>query len=362
MVGSWDGGVERRFVGVGVLWAVLVGGLALIASPPVGAAEPVGGGDSPVGAPALWCTSSQRVSVSHLGIQQWSPEAFVGVWVPAGARLVATVEGRVHTQFGWGSDHGSYRPTFRAFDGVSGDPLVDSTAGLVSVGSAGEQWVEIDPYVMYAGYQNHGSSGRVVSMSVRSERASQGLGFEWSVTFSLTDPSGDPVESVGAPACPTGDFDDSETAGPNPAMVDQCGTSRGVADPVDTRTGSINFPLPGVGVAGRGAGLGFGVAYNSSAAWSDSVVGFGWSSVLGMKVAAAGADRVVTQEGGSTVRFGPDGSGGWVAPGRFRASLAAVPGGGWVFTRNHFEVFRLNSPWSCGGVGGSVRQRDGGFS
>jgi YD repeat-containing protein len=235
---------------------------------------------------------------------------------------------------------------------------------LVSVGSAGEQWVEIDPYVMYAGYQNHGSSGRVVSMSVRSERASQGLGFEWSVTFSLTDPSGDPVESVGAPACPTGDFDDSETAGPNPAMVDQCGTSRGVADPVDTRTGSINFPLPGVGVDGRGAGLGFGVVYNSSAAWSDSVVGFGWSSVLGMKVAAAGADRVVTQEGGSTVRFGPDGSGGWVAPGRFRASLVAVPGGGWVFTRNHFEVFRFDAAGRLVGLGDqfgneTVVSRDG---
>jgi YD repeat-containing protein len=280
--------------------------------------------------------------------------------------MMATVEGRVHTQFGYSRNHGEYEARFQAFDPSSGDPLVATESStLVSQGSGSgvEEWVEFAPRTVYAGFQNHGSSGRVVAIKLRSLRG-QGLGLEWSVTFSLTDGSGDPVGSVGAPACPTGDFDDSETAGSNPAMVDQCGTSRGVADPVDTRTGSISFPLPGIGVDGRGAGLGFGVAYNSSAAWSDSVVGFGWSSVLTMKVAAAGADRVVTQEGGSTVRFGPDGSGGWVAPGRFRASLAAVPGGGWVFTRNHFEVFRFDAAGRVVGLGDqfgneTVVSRDG---
>ena len=88
-----------------VLVGLVAGGLAVVPGT-VGALEPVGGGGSAVGAPALWCTSSQRVSVSHPGTQQWSPEAFVGVWVPAGTRLMATVEGRVHTQFGYSGNHG----------------------------------------------------------------------------------------------------------------------------------------------------------------------------------------------------------------------------------------------------------------
>ena len=104
------------------------------------------------------------------------------------------------------------------------------------------------------------------------------------------------------------------------------------------------MPVPGLSVPGRGLGLSFGLGYNSLAGGQAGSSGFGWSNTLGMnaKVLADGS-AVVTQETGATVRFAPNGSGGWMAPARFSATLVSDAGGTLTFTRNHFERFTFSS-------------------
>ncbi len=140
---------------------------------------------------------------------------------------------------------------------------------------------------------------------------------------------------------PFAGFDDSETFGKNPALCFPCAVQQVAGDPVDTRTGNLHMPLPGMVVEGRGPGLRFGLAYNSLAAGTVGAAGPGWSSTLDMRVEDRGADKVVVQEGGSTVRFEPDGSGGWAAPERFTATLVDE-GSTLTFTRNHFDVFSFD--------------------
>jgi YD repeat-containing protein len=134
-------------------------------------------------------------------------------------------------------------------------------------------------------------------------------------------------------------------------LKDQCGVHKDAGDPIDTRTGNLYLPLPGIGVAGRGAGLGFGLMYNSSRAGEDGLAGFGWSSTLAMRVRVDDADAVtVVQETGATVPFTLAG-GVWTVPDRFSATLEELPGGGWVFTRKHFEVFEFDSVGRLVGAG-----------
>jgi RHS repeat-associated protein len=137
----------------------------------------------------------------------------------------------------------------------------------------------------------------------------------------------------------------SEMFGPNGSLRNQGLAQVCECDPVDVLSGNLHMPLPGVQVAGRGAGLGFELGYNSLATSTsvDSVVGAGWSSTLdmGLEVAPGGVAATVTQETGSTVPFSKVG-GVWVAPERFVASLVES-GGGWVFTRNHVQSFRFDA-------------------
>lgn len=116
-----------------------------------------------------------------------------------------------------------------------------------------------------------------------------------------------------------------------------------IADPIDSVTGNLFMPVPGVAVPGRGAGLSVQVGYNSAAAAEDSEAGFGWMTSLGMRLEAPFNTEIktVVQETGSTVSFFPDGSDGWEAPERFVASLER-DGTDWVFTRNRTEVFRFD--------------------
>ncbi|MBK6856323.1 MAG: RHS repeat protein [Microthrixaceae bacterium] len=78
--------------------------------------------------------------------------------------------------------------------------------------------------------------------------------------------------------------------------------------------------------------------YNSLEADTVGSAGFGWSTETDMRVISQGQNRVVVQENGTTVGFAPDGL-GWKAPARLVATLAETPGGGWEFTRRHFERF-----------------------
>jgi len=222
---------------------------------------------------------------------------------------------------------------------VSGRPfdlIVDTN------GAAGR--FELEDHAGYLFTNDTGVSQRF-TLGISTERGKGGADLKWSAGFTV---SGGAVYDP--PGCPNGLIAESETFGVNPALCLPCAVQQVFADPVDTRTGNQNMVLPGISVGGRGS-LGFGLAYNSLGAGSAGLSGFGWSSVLSMTVVADGGDRVVSQEGGSTVRFGPDGSGGWVAPSRFSAGLVALPGGGWVFTRNHFDKFTFDAAGKLVSIG-----------
>jgi RHS repeat-associated protein len=135
----------------------------------------------------------------------------------------------------------------------------------------------------------------------------------------------------------------SEMFGPNGALRNQALAQQCECDPVDVATGNLHMPLPPVAVPGRGPGLAVALGYNSLAASEDSPTGFGWSSLLGMRVEVApgGSAATVVQETGASVPFTKVGS-SWVAPDRFTATLVAS-GSDLVFTRAHFESFRFDS-------------------
>ena len=132
---------------------------------------------------------------------------------------------------------------------------------------------------------------------------------------------------------------DSESFGTNQALRD-CGCIQDTAgDPVDTRTGNLHMPLPGLVVPGRGAGLSFAPAYNSLGTDEEGVLGYGWSSILDVRLEAeSDGSRTVVQEGGATVPIRPEGT-GWRVPGRFSATLEDNGDGTVTFVRNQFERF-----------------------
>lgn len=142
----------------------------------------------------------------------------------------------------------------------------------------------------------------------------------------------------------------SEMLGPNGALRNQSLVQQCECDPVDVATGNLHMPLPEVAVPGRGPGLAIPVGYNSLAADSDSVMGYGWSSLLGMRVdvAPGGKSATVVQETGATVPFEKVGS-DWVAPERFIATLVES-GGVFTFTRAHFEKLTFDSAGRLAGI------------
>lgn len=56
------------------------------------------------------------------------------------------------------------------------------------------------------------------------------------------------------------------------------------ADPVNTESGNLHMPVPGLAVSGRGPGLGWSLGYNSLAAGADVGVGSGWSGSYLMRL------------------------------------------------------------------------------
>ncbi len=135
-------------------------------------------------------------------------------------------------------------------------------------------------------------------------------------------------------------LDASEFFGPNASMRHQYPAQACACDPVDTRTGNLHMPGPALAVAGRGAGLAFQLGYNSLAASDEGRAGYGWANTLDMSLAVRpDGSALVTQETGATIRFAPDGSGGWTTPDRFSAVLENNGDGTITFTRRHFASF-----------------------
>jgi RHS repeat-associated protein len=318
---------------------VAAGVLASVPAPV--AAGSIGGNDEAEGAPKLWCTSHQTVELEHDG-GQYSSSRFVQVFLPGfGGELRAENSGRAQME-GWHGIGAHYDLEYRLYELGVEDSFGDNNDRVRLEGPEVGEWVEFDhpDFLIFTNYW----MPRVVTLEIRSARG-KGTGLEWTSQISSSAGLGE------APVCSQGDIDASETDTPNGALKDQCGVHKDAGDPIDTRTGNLYVPLPGIGVAGRGAGLGFGLMYNSSRAGEDGLAGFGWSSTLAMRVRVDDADSVtVVQETGATVPF-TLADGVWTVPDRFSATLEELPGGGWVFTRKHFEVFEFDSAGRLAGAG-----------
>ncbi len=135
-----------------------------------------------------------------------------------------------------------------------------------------------------------------------------------------------------------------ETAGPNPSEPQACHCRHQGGDPVDTFTGNFHESYADLAVPGRGPGLAFSHAYNSSMAANDGPLGFGWTHAYAMSATVDPVTKAVSihQEGGSGVTFYTAGS-SYVAPPRVAATLVGAPGGGYVFTRRAREIFTFDA-------------------
>jgi YD repeat-containing protein len=277
---------------------------------------------------------------------------FVRAWVPAGATLRVKRAGRASLVAWnwWFQAEYAVEHTVFAADGVteldeSGWPITVHADGSTP-GMPGWKFFGPSDYPVFT---NHSASGREVVVRVTTDETGGGAGLEWRGTF-YSKLDGSVVEG-NPPRCPTSTRPDTETDRPGWSLKRSCAARTDEGDPIDTRTGNFWFGLPGLSVSGRGAGLGFGLMFSSSDAAVDGPTGFGWSSLLSMRVRVDGSDAVtVVEETGATVPFSKTG-GVWGAPGRFSAGLVESPGGGWVFTRNHFEVFRFDAAGLLVGFG-----------
>ena len=107
-----------------------------------------------------------------------------------------------------------------------------------------------------------------------------------------------------------------------------------VLEPVNCATGTLVTQSTDFSVPGRGIPLDLERTYSSASDGSDGPFGFGWTDSYNMSLSADSyGDITVTQEDGSQVTFAPNGSGGYVAPGRVLATLVANPDGSYTFTR-----------------------------
>jgi YD repeat-containing protein len=110
-------------------------------------------------------------------------------------------------------------------------------------------------------------------------------------------------------------------------------------DPVNCATGDFFSQYTDFSVPGRGVPLSLQRSYSSAAASTDGPFGFGWTDSYNMSLTTGNSgDVTVHQESGSTITFSPDGSGGFTAPPRVFATLAANSDGSYTLTRQRTQV------------------------
>ena len=99
-------------------------------------------------------------------------------------------------------------------------------------------------------------------------------------------------------------------------------------DPVDCATGNFTHTFSDLSVAGRGVPLALMRTYNSLAASTTGMFGYGWSCSYCMSLSLdSGGTATVTQGDGATSTFSPNGTGGFLTAPRVLGSLVANVGG-----------------------------------
>lgn len=153
----------------------------------------------------------------------------------------------------------------------------------------------------------------------------------------------DAAPHVDPPAGPT-DPDETDGGG-NPAENEDCQFCEG--DPVNTLTGALLENAPGIGVQGRGGGLGVTPVYdstNAGKAVSSGRMGLGWVDAYDMRIVTVDADTMrVVQENGSSVEFDRDPDGAYIPASRVQATLEVDQNGRWLYTRRKEQSFTFDT-------------------
>jgi RHS repeat-associated protein len=114
------------------------------------------------------------------------------------------------------------------------------------------------------------------------------------------------------------------------------------ASPVDTASGNFWHQFNDISIPGRGFPLAFSHTYNSSAAGTDSGLGYGWSDNLGASLSVNRSNVTITQESGSQVTFTQSGN-SYVAPPRVTSTLVHNGDGTYTLTRQAVDVLAFSS-------------------
>ncbi len=94
---------------------------------------------------------------------------------------------------------------------------------------------------------------------------------------------------------------------------------------------------------GRGLPLALTRTYNSALSSVSGPFGYGWSSSYTMSATVDSSGKVtVHEEGGDTVTFAPNGSGGYSAPPRVMATLTKNVDGSYTFVRRKTQTFEFS--------------------
>jgi RHS repeat-associated protein len=123
---------------------------------------------------------------------------------------------------------------------------------------------------------------------------------------------------------------------PNPREpLHDCPTGK----PINCASGDFWHTFTDISVPGRGPALQLQRTYNAFGHGSDSMFGYGWSDSYDMNLTTDASGNVtVNQENGSVITFAPNGAGGYTAPSRVTASLAANSDGTFALTDFHGGV------------------------
>lgn len=115
--------------------------------------------------------------------------------------------------------------------------------------------------------------------------------------------------------------------------------------PVDCMSGAFFHNFSDFVIPGRGEPLNLTRTYDSLAASTEGMFGFGWASTYEMHLSVdlTSGNVTVFQENGTTVTFTPVTGGGYSAPPRVLATLAKNTDGSFTMVRKARTIFRFSS-------------------
>jgi RHS repeat-associated protein len=223
-----------------------------------------------------------------------------------------------------------------------GGPLTNVTR--VTGGEFFGAALKADGTVWTWGYNQFGQLGNgtadVATRSVPSQVVGQGgIGFLSGIAQSVPCAPAPPPP----PPPPPGPTPAAEVGGGSPSAPPPT-TCQHTGNPVNCATGEFWHRFLDLSIKGRGLGLWLARTYSSSLAGQDGPLGFGWTDTYNMAlVTASDGAATVREEGGSTITFAANGSGGYTAPAWVTASLVKNSDGSYTMRRKDQTTYTFDS-------------------